>query len=307
MKQEFLDVLRCPETGQRLHEDGGSLVSADGAHAYRLSPSGVPLFGEAWLSPEGAVQRTHYDRIAGVYLTNLAYPHTREYMAYMDRAVLSLMESQKMGRVAEICCGAGEAFHLLNASATLGVGVDVSPAMLEAARKNIPDETRLFVNGDATKLPLKDEQFDMVVMLGGIHHVNDRHRLFSEVRRILKPGGSFVWREPLDDFFLWRALRAAIYNTSSTLEADTERPLRHQETHEQLERAGLSLEIWRTIGFFGYCFLMNSDVLAINRVWQYVPGAAALTRFATKVDEWTLKLPGLSGAGLAVVGRARRA
>jgi len=306
MRAELLDILRCPATGQALHENAGQLVSADGSRRYRLSPSGVPLFGEDWLSPEGVVQRAHYDRIAGVYLTNLTQAHTREYMAYMDRAVLALMEDQQMGRVAEICCGAGEAFHLLNASARLGVGVDVSPAMLEAARKSIPDDTRLFVNGDATKLPLKDAQFDMVVMLGGIHHVNDRHRLFSEIRRILKPGGAFIFREPLDDFFLWRALRAAVYNTSSTLEADTEHPLRHRDTREQLEGAGLALEIWRTLGFFGYCFLMNSDVLAINRVWQYVPGAVVLTRFATKVDEWMLRFPGLSGAGLAVVGRARR-
>jgi ubiquinone/menaquinone biosynthesis C-methylase UbiE len=307
LKQELLNLLRCPATGQTLHEDAGRLVSADGSRTYRLSPSGVPLFGEDWLSPEGAVQRDHYERIAGVYLTNLTQAHTREYMAYMDRAVLRLMESEPMGCVAEICCGAGEAFHLLNASATLGVGVDVSPAMLEAARKNVPDETALFVNGDATKLPLRDGRFDMVVMLGGVHHVNDRQALFSEIRRILKPGGSFIFREPLDDFFLWRALRSAIYSTSSTLEADTERPLRYRDTREQLARAGLSLEVWRAIGFFGYCFLMNGDVLAINRVWQYVPGAIALTRFATKVDEWTLRLPGLSGAGLAVVGRARRA
>jgi SAM-dependent methyltransferase len=228
-------------------------------------------------------------------------------MAYLDRAVLDLTAGQQMGTVAEICCGAGEAFHLLSNTAQLGVGVDVSPSMLEAARREIPEDTRLFAQGDATRLPLRDSQFDMVVMLGGIHHVNDRGRLFSEVRRILKPGGTFIWREPLDDFFLWRALRAAIYRGSPTLQADTERPLRFADTSAQLAGARLSLEVWRTIGFFGYCFLMNSDVLAINRVWQYVPGAAALTRAATKIDEWTLKLPGLSGAGLAVVGRARRA
>jgi SAM-dependent methyltransferase len=307
VRAELLELLQCPMSGEPLRLCGGALVSSGGAHSYRLSPSGVPLFGEAWLSPEGAVQRQHYDTIAGVYLTNLTYPHTREYMAYLDRAVLDLTAGQSMGTVAEICCGAGEAFHLLSNAAGLGVGVDVSPSMLEAARRNIPDDTRLFAQGDATRLPLRDSQFDMVVMLGGIHHVNDRHQLFSEVRRILKPGGTFVWREPLDDFFLWRALRAAIYRGSPTLQADTERPLRFADTNAQLVGAGLSLDVWRTIGFFGYCFLMNSDVLAVNRVWQYVPGATALTRAATKIDEWTLKLPGLSGAGLAVVGRARRA
>jgi ubiquinone/menaquinone biosynthesis C-methylase UbiE len=306
VRTEFLGMLRCPVTGQDLRFEGGSLLSRDGTHAYRLSPSGVPLFGEEWRSPEAALQQQHYDSIAGVYLTNLTYPHTREYMAYLDRAVLELTASERMGSVAEICCGAGEAFHLLASGVGMGIGVDISPAMLEAARRQIPDETRLFVQGDATRLPIKDAQFDMVVMLGGIHHVNDRPGLFSEVRRILKPGGTYVWREPLDDFILWRALRAAIYRGSAKLQADTERPLRYADTSADLERAGLKLEVWRTIGFLGYCFLMNSDVLAINRVWQFVPGVTKLTRAATTLDEWTLKLPGLSGAGLAVVGRARR-
>jgi len=307
MRAELLGMLQCPLTGQPVRLDGGVLVTADGARSYRLSPSGVPLFGESWLSADGSVQRTHYDRIAGAYLTNLTHPHTREYMAYMDRAVLALTKGERMGSVAEICCGAGEAFRLLNGSVRLGIGVDVSPAMLEAARRDVPGDEHLFVNGDATRLPLKDAKFDMVMMLGGIHHVNDRDRLFAEVHRILKPGGVYIWREPLDDFFLWRAARAAVYRASSTLESDTERPLRRRDTQERLERAGFAVDVWRTIGFLGYCFLMNSDVLAINRVWQYVPGAVGLTRAATKIDEWTLKLPGLSGAGLAVVGRARRA
>ena len=299
-------MLRCPATGQDLHEDDGRLVSADRGHVYRLSPAGAPLFGDEWLSPEGAVQREHYDTIAGDYLTNLSHAHTQEYMAYFDRAVRDLARDEPLTSLAEVCCGAGEAFQLFGNSVSLGIGVDVSPAMLDAARRHVPEPTRLFVQGDATRLPVKDEQFDAVVMLGGIHHVNDRDRLFSEVRRILKRGGIFIWREPLDDFWLWRAIRAVIYRGSSKLQADTERPLRHRETQAQLERAGLHVEVWRTIGFLGYCFLMNSDVLAINRVWQYVPGAVALTRLATKVDEWTLKIPGLTHAGLAVVGRARR-
>jgi ubiquinone/menaquinone biosynthesis C-methylase UbiE len=300
-------MLQCPLTGQplRLHER--TLVSEDGAHSYRLSASGVPLFGESWLSPEGAVQRDHYERIADAYLNNLSYPHTREYLAYMDRAVLKLTAGEQMGAVAEICCGAGEAFRLFDGSVQLGIGVDVSQSMLETARRDIPDEARLFVNGDAMRLPLRDSQFDMVVMLGGIHHVNDRDRLLAEVRRILKPRGVFIWREPLDDFFLWRLLRAIVYKLSPTLESHTERPLRRRDTQARLERAGFTLEIWRTMGFFGYCFLMNSDVLAINRIWQYVPAATALTSAAATIDEWTLTWPFLSGAGLAVVGRARRA
>jgi uncharacterized protein YbaR (Trm112 family) len=38
----LLEVVRCPRTGQKLHEDGGRLVTADGQLAYRLE-NGIPV------------------------------------------------------------------------------------------------------------------------------------------------------------------------------------------------------------------------------------------------------------------------
>src|SRR5262249_53998825 len=158
----------------------------------------------------------------------------------------------------------------------LGVGVDVSLSMLEAARRDLPADRIKLMQGDATSLPLASGRFDTVVMLGGIHHVSDRKRLFSEVQRILKPGGRFLWREPVSDFSPWRAIRAMIYRLSPTLDHETERPLLWRETVEPLEAAGLRLEAWRTCGFLGFCLLMNSDVLVVNRVFRFVPGIRGL-------------------------------
>lgn len=38
----LLEVARCPRTGRRLHEDGGRLVTDDGALAYRMD-GGIPV------------------------------------------------------------------------------------------------------------------------------------------------------------------------------------------------------------------------------------------------------------------------
>jgi hypothetical protein len=51
---------------------------------------------------------------------------------------------------------------------------------------------------------------------------------------------------------------------------------------------------------------MNGDVLAFNRLFRFVPGIRAVTRAATRLDEWSLKLPGLKGAGLQVIGVAEK-
>lgn len=53
----------------------------DRVHHYDISPDGIPLLGGT-PSVAAEIQQEHYDCISGVYVDNLAYPHTREYMVY---------------------------------------------------------------------------------------------------------------------------------------------------------------------------------------------------------------------------------
>jgi SAM-dependent methyltransferase len=142
--------------------------------------------------------------------------------------------------------------------------------MLRKAATTHQHAALAFVQGDATMLPLAASNFDSVFMLGGIHHVRDRSTLFLEVARILKPGGHFYFREPVSDFVLWRAIRALVYRLSPALDHETERPLLYCETAPFLANAGLSLKTWKTVGFFGFCLFMNSDVLVFDRLFRYV-------------------------------------
>jgi SAM-dependent methyltransferase len=143
-------------------------------------------------------------------------------------------------------------------------------------------------------------------MLGGIHHVNNRVSLFGEVARVLKPGGRFIFREPVSDFFLWRWIRAVIYRASPMLDHRTERALLCRETTGSLRQAGFEIKHWTTHGFIGFCLFMNSDVLFFNRFFRFIPGITVIARGAAEFDKWALKLPGLSQVGLQVVGVAVR-
>lgn len=303
-----LDLLRCPVTRAPLDWQGDVLVprSGNGELRYRIDPSGIPLFAEQFCSPEAREQQAHYERIAALYETNLGYPHTQEYNAYLDDVLLDVIDDISLGTVAEICCGRGEAFQLLGGRIGRGVGVDISPSMLKGAQAENAGRPFTFVQGDATTLPLADAAFDSVFMLGGIHHVGNRAALFGEIARILKPGGLFYFREPVNDFTLWRWLRAVIYRVSPTLDHENERPLRYEETVPPLRDVGLVCKHWKTHGFIGFCVFMNSDVLVFNRLFRFLPGIRSLTRLSTKIDEWTVQLPGLHRAGLQVVGVAER-
>jgi ubiquinone/menaquinone biosynthesis C-methylase UbiE len=301
---EILPLLRCPETGARLLLQDNRLATPSGDRAYALSDAGIPLFAERFCSDDARIQQAHYEKIAAAYVENLAYPHTQEYMAFLDRALFSAIGDRRLGTVAELCCGRAEAFHLLQGRMERGIGVDISVSMLEAAMRDNRADHLSFIQGDATMLPLADASFDTVFMLGGIHHVSDRQALFAEVARILKPGGWFYFREPVSDFALWRGIRAVVYRLSPMLNHETERPLLYQETAPVLAASGLSLRHWTTHGFFGFCLFMNSDVLVFNRLFRFIPGIRAMARAAAKIDVGCLSLPFLRHAGLQVVGAA---
>jgi len=301
---DVLELLACPRTGEPLTERDGLLVNRSGTERYRISRIGIALFAENFLGDEARQQQSHYDSVAQTYIENLNYPHTQEYAAYLDQELMAQFDEGPLGKVAEICCGRGEAFRLLGPRIGVGVGVDVSERMLDSARADLPRFT--FIQGDATRLPLASAVLDAVVMLGGIHHVNDRAALFAEIHRVLKPGGRFYFREPLSDFFVWRLLRAVIYRLSPGLDYATERPLLERETVPPLERAGFRVRTWRSLGFLGFCFFMNSDILVFNRLFRFVPGIRGITRAAARLDAWTVRLPGLRGAGLQVIGVAEK-
>jgi SAM-dependent methyltransferase len=303
---DILGLLRCPETGARLVRQGNRLMTPSRDRTYAISDSGIPLFAEQYCSDDARIQQAHYETIAAAYVENLAYPHTQEYMSFLDRALFKAIGDRQLGTVAEICCGRAEAFHLLQGRIQLGIGVDISVSMLEAAMRDNGAAHLSFVQGDATRLPLAGEAFDTVFMLGGIHHVSDRCALFAEVARILKPGGWFYFREPVSDFALWRWIRAIVYRLSPMLNHETERPLLYQETAPVLSASGLTLSHWTTHGFFGFCLLMNSDVLVFNRLFRFIPGIRAVARLAAQIDAGCLSLPFLRRAGLQVVGAARK-
>jgi SAM-dependent methyltransferase len=298
--------LRCPVSHSELRLANGELVAASGGRRYRIDENRIPMFAEDLNLGAARAQQQHYDRIAAAYVENLKYPHTEVYTEYLDRKLLAQIGNEPLRLVAEICCGRGEASAILGQRADKIVGLDVSSEMLRRAKPDQDLPPFIPIQGDATRMPLKAGAFDTVVMLGGIHHVNDRKRLFSEIYRILRPGGRLIYREPVSDFFLWKILRAVIYRLSPGLDHATERPLRWRECIPLLRATGFGECSWQTCGFLGFCFFMNSDILVFNRLFRFVPLIRQITRAAAGFDDWVVSMKPFSRVGLQVIGTARK-
>src|SRR5512147_329568 len=113
--------------------------------------------------------------------------------------LVSRLASKSPRRVLEIACGTGVVTRRLAAvlpeNAAI-VATDLSQAMLDeasAAGTQRPVEWR---PADAMQLPFADGSFDAVVCQFGVMFFPDKAKAFSEVRRVLAPGGTFffnVW------------------------------------------------------------------------------------------------------------------
>jgi len=71
-------------------------------------------------------------------------------------------------------------------------GVDMTPQMLAKARAAAAEMGAGnvdFVEGEAEKLPFEDGSFDVVVSNGVIDLIPDKDAVFSELYRVLAPGG----------------------------------------------------------------------------------------------------------------------
>jgi ubiquinone/menaquinone biosynthesis C-methylase UbiE len=70
---------------------------------------------------------------------------------------------------------------------------DVSFDSASFASEHIRGKKIIFCSIDANKIPLPDESVDIVYMIAALHHFPDVDRAFSEIYRIVKPGGYIVF------------------------------------------------------------------------------------------------------------------
>ena len=122
------------------------------------------------------VVRLQFDRLAPVWAAMRLPDSLAPYEAALDRVDGSVQRALDVGTGT----GAGAVKIAERFPGAEIVGVDVSRAMLDQARALAPGIT--FVEGDASRLPFGDAEFDVVA------HAN-MIPFLDEAARVLKPGG----------------------------------------------------------------------------------------------------------------------
>lgn len=97
--------------------------------------------------------------------------------------------------VLELGCGTGYFSKELVATGADITAIDISPDLLEIARKEIASEKITFREDNAYDLSFADASFDTVVGSSVLHHL-DLQKAVKEMFRVLKPYGTIVFTEP---------------------------------------------------------------------------------------------------------------
>jgi SAM-dependent methyltransferase len=115
-------------------------------------------------------------------------------------------------RVLDAGCGMGRWLHFARRGGAEIVGMDVSPAIDVAARRE--EEGVDFVQADLREPPFPPESFDLVYSLGVLHHLEDPVVGVRALARLVRPGGElrfYVYRTLEEEEVAWkRGLSAAI-------------------------------------------------------------------------------------------------
>lgn len=183
----FLQCVSCRKSSL-LAQPGGWLCSqcsktypvVDGVARFVSSEHYVGSFGFQW----NTFSKSQLDSANGTTRSRDAFEEKTGWKLSSLRGQRVLDAGCGMGRFAEVCAAAQAEVH----------AIDLSSAVVAAARnlKHYPNAS--FYQADIMNLPFADGSFDAIYSLGVLHHTPDTRKAFLSLTRLLRPGGRIaIW------------------------------------------------------------------------------------------------------------------
>jgi ubiquinone/menaquinone biosynthesis C-methylase UbiE len=168
--------------------------------------------------------------------------HTRGRAATRELAEMGNLKASDL--VLDVGCGLGGTARYLAGHYKCQVkGIDLIDEYIAAGTKltefaNLSDQVQLHY-GSALDLPYEDEQFDIVLTQHVQMNIVDKHRFYSEIERVLKPGGHFIFH----DVFLSGG-KAALYPVPWAEDESISAMVTESQARSAIEEMGLEIDQW---------------------------------------------------------------
>ncbi|RIW37415.1 class I SAM-dependent methyltransferase [Bacillus salacetis] len=148
--------------------------------------------------------KSTFNKLASIYENSIdtdgLYNIEYERPAMMNMISEDLQER----KVLDAGCAAGWYTKQLIDRGAEVTATDISPEMVDSAKRRTGDKAEILCIDLDSDLPFEENSFDLIVSSLTLHYIKDWTGVFSEFRRILKPGGEFLFsvHHPLTDLRL---------------------------------------------------------------------------------------------------------
>lgn len=113
-----------------------------------------------------------------------------------SKATQQLLSDLSFSHLLELGCGTGKNTEWFSRKADHVTAVDFSESMISKAKEKITSTNIEFIKADISlHLSFADSSFDLVTCNLVLEHIKNLQPVYSEVSRVLKPGGKFFVSE----------------------------------------------------------------------------------------------------------------
>ena len=140
-------------------------------------------------------------------------------------------------RILDVGTGGGNFIKLLSSvydNYESIVGIDQLEIAISSSSKNFEDKRISFLQMDAFNMSFEDNEFDVVCLSNSLHHLRDVAGILKEMERVLKPGGTLLINEMMQDHLTTRQITHLKLHHFAA-EIDRERGQTHNETFKRTE------------------------------------------------------------------------
>jgi ubiquinone/menaquinone biosynthesis C-methylase UbiE len=203
--------------------------------------------------------RSYFDRCASTGAPE-EHGHPQRLLEYRLALVRNLARLRPADVVLDLGCGNGHHLLALGPEVARGIGIDVSPGMIELARARLASSPRganlTFEVDNAEELKgIADQSVDLAICIGAFEHMLDKRAVLASIYRVLKFGGRFFCLAPHADYVWYRTLAPLLGFATKHLSSD--RIITREEFSALLDQAR-----FRRIESAPWTFIPKGDVPA---------------------------------------------
>lgn len=147
-----------------------------------------------------------FDSISPKYLEKDLAPQSSIARKHRLLSSLEGINFDENTRVLEVGCGAGFSVNYLDKPYSAYVGVDYSKGLIDYAKQYNSSLKAQFICVNIKEYQ-PEEKFDVIFMIGVLHHFDDMQGILAHIVSFLNPGGVLVANEPQSSNPLIQGLR----------------------------------------------------------------------------------------------------